>query len=83
MVLHKLRQVLTCGRGADSNASSQTKDKPHTETWKEEGNDPFSSLSEVSAPSPVQRAANEEQERRESLESNISKIHTQPHLANN
>jgi hypothetical protein len=83
MTFSKFRRILTCGRGKDSTSSPQTGDKPHTETWKEEEGDPFSSLSEVSAPSPVKRVTNEDQQHRESLESNISKTYSQPHLSNN
>ena len=84
MTLSKLRQVITCGRASDSISNSRRKDKPHTQTSKgNEENGQLDCLSEVAAPYPVERVTDDELARRESLESNISKEHSQPHLSNN
>lgn len=81
MNLSKLRRILTCGYG--KNPDSSPKDAPHTNTWREEDDDSMDNLSEVAAPFPIERLEEGDRAHRESLESDISKEPSQPHLSNN
>ncbi|KAJ5494234.1 hypothetical protein N7463_010321 [Penicillium fimorum] len=82
MNLSKLRRILTCGRKKDS--ESATESKPQTNAEHDNGdNEPYGGLSEVAAPIPVERTTEQEQARHESLDSNLSRSHSQPHLSNN
>lgn len=83
MTLTKIRRILTCGRGKDTSSSGRG-DKPHTQP----GNDDeeagsINSLNEAAAPYTVERVTDEEQARRELLESNISETRSHPNLSNN
>jgi hypothetical protein len=78
-----MRRILTCGRAKDT-SSPDRKDKPHTQSEKDdEEARSINSLDEAAAPYPVERVTDEEQARRELLESNISETRSHPNLSNN
>lgn len=79
----KLRQILTCGRADHSNSDAKPKDEPHTDTRNDEDDDSYNTLSEVAAPCPVERVADDERARRNSLESHMMQTHSQPHVSKN
>ncbi|KAJ5482058.1 hypothetical protein N7475_000870 [Penicillium sp. IBT 31633x] len=78
-MLSKLRRKLTCGRWKESRP--ETENKPNEIPDEDDGS--YDALSEVAAPPPVERMTEEEEARRESLDRNISRTHSQPHLSNN
>jgi C1A family cysteine protease len=86
MKLSKLKQIfkriLTCGRKKDSDSKKESKPQTTTESDNTE-NDPYGSLSEVAAPIPVERTAEEEKAQHDSVDTNLSESHSQPHLSNN
>jgi len=82
MKLSNLKRILTCGRKETSDTKKES--KPQTTTVSDNTeNDPYGSLSEVAAPIPVERTAEEEKAQHESLDNNLTEAHSQPHLSNN
>ncbi|KAJ5950935.1 uncharacterized protein N7479_009348 [Penicillium vulpinum] len=82
MAFSKFRRILTCGCYKDSESETDSKTPP-TGSGISDEDEPFSGLSEVAAPVPVERTTEEEEARHESLDSNISRSHSHPHLSNN
>ena len=76
-MLSKLRRILTCGRWREPRPETEYKPNP------DEDDGSYDALSEVAAPPPVERMTEDEEARRASLDRNISRTHSQPHLSNN
>ncbi|KAJ5158662.1 uncharacterized protein N7500_008313 [Penicillium coprophilum] len=83
MNFSKLWRILTCG--PKKNSEPATESRPEMNAGKDITDDePFTGLSEVASPVPVERITEEERERHESLDRNLSGgSHSHPHLSNN